>query len=165
MHELIEDLIQVLRQSENLYAGLGTVLEQEPRFILAGDMQGLAHTAAEKERLLSCLADLERQQEGLRHQIARHYQLAPDISLALLAEQLPLPSRQRLHEIGASLSNRLHSIQKLNRESRLLVHHCLKSVHNALSFLTSWSDPTPVYAASGALGSGAPGGRLLSSNV
>jgi flagellar biosynthesis/type III secretory pathway chaperone len=165
MHEMIENLIQVLQQTQRLYTELGTILEQESRILPAGDIERLENNTAEKKRLLSCLDDSGRLQERLRHQIARHYQMPPDISLTQLAEQMPLPYQQRLLEIGKSLGGCIGSVQGLNQESRLLVQHCLKSVHNALSFLTNRSSHTPVYAASGALGSGASGGRLLSSSV
>ncbi len=165
MHPLVEDLIQVMGELERLYEALGVLLGHEPQAILARDMEALANSTAEKERLLSRLAAFGSEQERLRQQIIREYQLPGTSNLTQMAERLPQPCRDELHRAGDRLRAAIHRVQRLNGQSRLLVQHCLAMVQNALTFLTRWSAPTMVYAASGRIGSGPPGGRLVSSTI
>ncbi len=166
MDREIEQLIQVLHQSEEHYCRLLVIIEQETQAALGSDMHQLMSKSAEKQGLLAQLKRAELERARIVRHIAGALNLPhQEINLTTLAGEVRSPYGLQLRRLNASLVALVDKIRQANADSRLLLQHCLGLVRNALGFFYHWMGPAEVYGASGHMDGHMHGGRLLSGSV
>jgi hypothetical protein len=160
---LIEQLIQVLRQTEQRYRQLLPIIETEKEMVRKARVEALGDIASEKEHLLMDIKHLENKRGHLLKQIAGQLSLSSDkLTLKELVRHIdPLQGRQ-LQQMRETLKSLLSGVRSVNNENRALVHHCLGLVRQALSSVSPKPATSSVYQATGSLTNGEGGGRLVS---
>lgn len=166
MQVLIEQLIQVLRQTEQRYQHLLPIIETEKEMVRRARVDALGDIAAEKECLLKDIKRLENKRGHLLKQIAGELSLSADkLTLKELVRHIdPLQARQ-LQQSRETLKSLLNGVRSANNENRALIHHCLGLVRQALSSVSPKSGTSSVYQATGSLINGEGGGRLVSNTA
>lgn len=162
----IEQIIDVLEQSEKLHQSLLPVIESEKQAALGSDPKRLAEVVAEKEALLANMKHLERRRIQIIHQIADAMNLsAPQVNLSTLLTRVEGAQKTRIEHLKDSLNKVVKTIKLANEENRALIRHCLALSQNALGFFQHWMMPASVYGASGRISSKQSNGKLLSGTV
>lgn len=166
MQVLIEQLIQVLRQTEQRYQQLVPIIETEKEMVRKARVEVLGDIASEKEHLLMDIKHLENKRGHLLKQIAGELSLSSDnLTLKELVRYIdPLQGRQ-LQQQRETLKSLLTGVRSANNENRALIHHCLGLVRQALSSVSPKPATSSVYQATGSLINGEGGGRLVSNTA
>jgi flagellar biosynthesis/type III secretory pathway chaperone len=163
---ILDEMIDVLEQSEGLCQALLTIAEREKAAALGYDHRELARTAAEKEEVLTRLNRTERKRIDLVQRIADDLKLSPtQLCLSELGTRANSRQATRIESLRSSLGGLAKAIKRINAENRQLIQHCLDLSRNALSFFQRWMMPAAVYGASGRMSSNQRSGKLLSGTV
>lgn len=163
---MIEQIIDILEQSEKLHQDLLPVMDREKRAVLGSDPHLLAEVAVEKEALLAQLGRLEPQRKRIIHQIAETLDIsAPQLNLSALSMRAENVQKPRIEHLRDSLGKLVKTIKRANEENRALIRHCLALSQSALGFFHHWMIPASVYGSSGRINSGQGNGKLLSGTV
>jgi len=166
MVDMIEQLIEVLEQSEEDYRQLLPIIQQEKEAALCSQVHKFTSVAIEKKILLAQLATQDRRRTALLHQISKHFNIpAPQLTISTLAVKVGEPQAARLKRLSASLGELVHKIRFISEENRQIIQHCLKLVQGALGFLHHWIGASAVYGASGRMDDNTGSGKLLSGTV
>lgn len=162
----IEQMISVLQQTERQYLELLPILQKEKQMIISARLDDIQKVSEEKERLLQSIRQLESRRKVLLDQLASDLEMKSEgLTLSAIAERVSPSYRTQLIRLRTSLKTIMAKVAAVNNESRALIHHCLGTIRQALSFLTPKSTDSSVYQSSGALSQHAGEGRLLSSSV
>jgi flagellar biosynthesis/type III secretory pathway chaperone len=163
---ILDEIIDVLEQSEALCQALLTIAEREKAAALGYDHRELARASAEKEEVLARLNRTERKRIELVLQIADDLKLSPtQLCLSELKTRANVRQAMRIESLRSSLGGLTKAIKRINAENRQLIQHCLDLSRNALSFFQRWMMPAAVYGASGRMDSNQRSGKLLSGTV
>lgn len=166
MQMLIEQLTQVLRQTEESYQQLLPVIEKEKDLVRRAAVDALGAVASEKEHLLVIIRQLDNKRGHLLNQIQDMLNLSGRKPTLKELVGLADPEQgRRLQQIRVSLKSLLIRIRAMNNENRALIHHCLGLVRQALSTVSPKAATSSVYQATGALAAGEGGGHLVSNSV
>jgi flagellar biosynthesis/type III secretory pathway chaperone len=163
---ILNQLIDVLEQSEVLYQALLALAEREKAAALGYNHKLLAQTNADKEELLARLDRTERRRIDLTRLIADELKLSP-AQLCLSELEIHANARQatRIGNLRSSLRTLVQTIKRVNAENRQLLQHCLDLSRSALGFFQHWMMPAAVYGSSGRVDTGHRNGKLLSGTV
>jgi flagellar biosynthesis/type III secretory pathway chaperone len=163
---ILNQLIDVLEQSEGLYRALLALADREKAAALGYNHRQLAQVTAEKEELLARLDRTERRRIDLIRRMADELKLPPaQLSLSELETRADARQAIRIGNLRSSLSSLVQTIKRVNGENRQLIQHCLDLSRSALSFFQHWMMPAAVYGSSGRVSSGHRNGKLLSGTV
>lgn len=163
---VLNQLIDVLEQSEGMYLALLTLADREKAAALGCNHQLLVQVNAEKEELLARLDRADRRRIDLLHRMAADLKLSPSqLCLSELESRADARQAIRIGNLRASLKTLVQKIKRVNAENRQLVLHCLELSRNALGFFQHWMMPATVYGSSGRVDSGQRNGKLLSGTV
>jgi flagellar biosynthesis/type III secretory pathway chaperone len=163
---ILNQLIDVLEQSEGMYQELLTLADREKAAALGCNHQLLVQVNAEKEELLARLDRIDRRRIQLLRQMADDLKMAPaQLCLSELESRGDARQAVRIGNLRASLKNLIQRIKGANAENRQLIQHCLDLSRNALGFFQHWMMPAAVYGSSGRVDSGHRNGKLLSGTV
>jgi flagellar biosynthesis/type III secretory pathway chaperone len=163
---ILDQIIDVLEQSEALYQALLGIAKREKAAALGYNHRELAQVAAEKEELLARLDRMERKRIDLIHRMAVDLNLSPaHLSLAELESRADAHQLTRIVNLRSSLRPLAEAIKRINAENRQLIQHCLDLSRSAMSFFQRWMMPAAVYGSSGRVDSGHRNGKLLSGTV
>jgi flagellar biosynthesis/type III secretory pathway chaperone len=167
MDRLIEQLIVVLQQTETLYERMLPLIEEEKDSALGPDTVRLTAINAEKQNLITQLAQLEKQRTRLSQGIAEALRLPLEkVNLTVLATTVAAPYDRQLRQLHDRLGGAVEKVRQANEQCRLLIEYCLRMVQSRLGFFQYWMGRVDVYGASGSLSNGhGGGGRLLSGSV
>ena len=166
MQVLIEQLIQVLRQTEQRYQQLLPIIETEKEMVRKARVEALDDIASEKAHLLNDIKHLENKRGLLLKQIAGELSLSSDmLTLKELVRHIDPLQGRRLQQLRETLKSLLIGVRSANNENRALIHHCLGLVRQALSSVSPKTATSSVYQATGSLTNGGGGGRLVSNTA
>ncbi len=166
MTAILNQLIDVLEQSEGMYQALLTLADREKAAALGCNHQLLVQVNEEKEELLARLDRTDRKRIQLLRQMADDLKLPPaQLCLSDLESRADARQALRIGNLRASLKSLIQRIKRANAENRQLINHCLDLSRNALSFFQHWMMPAAVYGSSGRVDSGHRNGKLLSGTV
>jgi flagellar biosynthesis/type III secretory pathway chaperone len=159
----IEQIIQLLENTEKLHLTLVPVIERERRVALGSVPQLLVDIAVEKEVVLAQLGQLERQRALILGQLAEDLNIAmPQLNLTILSEHADMNQKQRIARLKNILGKLVKDIKRKNEENRALIQHRLALTQNSLGFFQHWMIPASVYGSSGRINSSHSNGKLLS---
>jgi flagellar biosynthesis/type III secretory pathway chaperone len=163
---ILNQLLDVLEQSEELYQALLLLAQREKAAALGCNHQALEHVNADKEELLARLNRAERRRVDLLRLAADEMNMAPEqLSLSTLETRADTRQALRIGNLRSSLRSLVQRIRRANAENRQLIQHCLELSRSTLSFFQHWMMPAAVYGASGRVGSAHRNGKLLSGTV
>jgi flagellar biosynthesis/type III secretory pathway chaperone len=163
---ILNQLIDVLEQSEVMYQALLALAEREKAAALGCKHQLLVQVNAEKEALLAQLDRNDRRRIDLLHRLADDMKMSPaQVCLSELESRADARQATRLGNLRSSLSTLVHRIKRANMENRRLIQHCLDLSRSAMCFFQHWMMPAAVYGSSGRVDSGHRNGKLLSGTV
>ena len=166
MKAILDQVIEILEQSEGFYQNLLPMINREKRAVLCSDPSQLAAVTVEKEELLARLGQLERQRVKLIDQLADNLNVSPtQLNLSVLAAHAETYQADRILSLRDSLGELVKKIKRANAENRLLIQHCLDLARSALGFFQHWMTPIAVYGSSGRIDDGHRSGRLLSGTI
>ncbi len=166
MMAILDQVIEVLEQSEALFQELVPIFDREKQAALYSRPRQLADVTVEKEELLARLSRLERKRIKLINLMADNLKLSPtQLSLSQLAAYADAPQASRILNLRDALSRSIRTIKRANAENRLLLQHCLDLVRGALGFFQHWMMPASVYGSSGRIDNGHRNGKLLSGTI
>ena len=159
----IEQLAEVLTQSEKRYGELLVLLQREKEATVRSNAEMLAGVVEQKTEVLAVLAFLEKKRARLVQSLAGTLHIPADqLTLSGLARFLPVERSGRFKRLGVSLRSLGEKVRHANNENRMLVGHCLDLVRNTLGLFQQRMNPASVYGASGQVNRRAGSGRLLS---
>lgn len=166
MTAILNQLIEVLEQSEEMYQALLTLSKRERSAALGCNHRLLVRTNGEKEELLARLDRTERRRIDLLHRMADDLNL-PATQLCLSQLQSRADDRQAMQigRLRSSLGTLIQKIKQANVENRRLIQHCLDLSRGAVNFFQHWMMPGAVYGATGRVDAGHRNGKLLSGSV
>lgn len=166
MTAIMNQLIDVLEQSELVYQALLTLADREKAAALGCNHQLLVQVNAEKEELLARLNRNERRRIDLLHRVVDDLKLSPSqVCLSELESRGDARQAMRIGNLRSSLGTLVKKIKQANVENRQLIQHCLELSRNALSFFQHWITPAAIYGSSGRVASGHRNGKLHSGTV
>lgn len=166
MAEIIEQLIEVLGQTERAYRQLLPIIEQEKQAAVGSQVEKLTSLGDEKKTVMARLANLDRRRSALLRQISKQFNIpAAELTISSLADRIMGPQADRLQSLSTSLGELVQKIRIVNEENRQVVQHCLKLIQSALGFLNRWMGPPGVYGASGRMNDRTGNGKILSNAV
>lgn len=166
MTAILNQLIDVLEQSEVVYQALLALADREKAAALGCNHQLLVQVNAEKEELLARLNRNDRRRIDLLHRVADDLKLSPSqVCLSELASRADDRQAMRIGKLRSSLGTLVQKIKQANLENRQLIQHCMELSRNALSFFQHWMAPAAIYGSSGRVAHGHRNGKLLSGTV
>jgi flagellar biosynthesis/type III secretory pathway chaperone len=166
MTAILDQIIDVLEQSEALYQALLSIAEREKAAALGYKHRELAQVCAEKEAVLARLDRTERRRIDLVGRMADSLSLPPSqLCLSELETRADARQAARIVNLRSSLRTLAQTIKQVNAENRQLIRHCLDLSRSALGFFQRWMMPAAVYGSSGRVNSGHGNGKLLSGTV
>jgi flagellar biosynthesis/type III secretory pathway chaperone len=166
MSTLIAQLVESMQQIQGACEQLVSFLQQEKNAALASDIQKMVTATQEKARVLCRIKELDLERNRLIGKLAVHLRLnAAKPSLSMIAQQVEPFYGNQLYRLNDSLKDLLSKIRQVNKESRLIVRHCLSLVQNRLSFFNFWTTGSTVYKASGAIQTSRSGGNFVSNTA
>ena len=140
MASLMENLIEVLQQQSEVYAGLLELSQQKTPYIVAGDLEKINQITDEEQVWLSKLAMLERKRTEVTKDIANV--LNKDVAtlkITNLVEMLAGRPQEAAALASArdSLAEVVKKLQLVNERNRELIDHSLKLVEFDMTLLQS----------------------------
>jgi flagellar biosynthesis/type III secretory pathway chaperone len=166
MTVVLNQLIDVLEQSEVVYQALLTLADREKAAALGCNHQLLVQVNAEKEELLARLNRNDRRRIDLLHRVADDLKLSPSqLCLSELESRANARQAMRIGNLRSSLGTLVQKIKQANVENRQLIQHCMELSRSALSFFQHWMAPAAIYGSSGRVAAGHRNGKLLSGTV
>jgi len=163
---ILDQIIEVLEQSEALFQELVPIFDREKRAALCSRPRQLAEVTVEKEELLARMSKLERKRINLINLMADNLKLSPtQLNLSQLATHADAHQASRIINLRDALSQSITTIKQANAENRLLLQHCLDLARGALGFFQHWMMPASVYGSSGRIDNGHRNGKLLSGTI
>jgi flagellar biosynthesis/type III secretory pathway chaperone len=166
MTAILDQVIEVLEQSEALFQELVPIFDRERRAGLRSKPHELVEVTIEKEELLARLRKLERKRIDLINLMAKNLKLSPtQLNLSALAARADAQRASRILNLRDSLGRLVKTIKRANNENRLLFQHCLDLARGALGFFQHWMMPASVYGSSGRIDNGHRNGKLLSGTI
>lgn len=166
MTAILDQVIEILEQSEGLYQKLVPIFHREKCAALGSDPKQLIAVTLEKEELLARLGQLERQRIKLIGLMAEHLNLPPDqLNFSVLAAGADARQASRLAALRQSLKALIKTIKQANTENRLLIQHCMALARSALGFFQHWISPVSIYGSSGRIDGRQGSGRLVSGTI
>jgi len=162
MDRSIDQLIQLLQQTETLYDQLLQIIDEEKQAAIATETQRLTAAGIEKQAILSRLKPLDQQLTCVIQQIASGLRIPKsDLSLTKLAAYADAPQNNQIRELNKRLQSTITRVHSANEQCRQLIEHCLRLVRNKLGYFQHWTGASDVYGATGNIRGNAGGGRLL----
>ncbi len=166
MKAMLDQVIEILEQSEGLYQNLLPIINREKHASLCSDPHQLVAVIAEKEELLARLGQLERKRIKLIDQLADNLNVSPtQLNLPSLAARADTYTAYRILSLRDSLGGLVTKIKRANAENRVLIQHRLDLARSALGFFQYWMTPVAVYGSSGRIDDGHRSGKLLSGTI
>jgi flagellar biosynthesis/type III secretory pathway chaperone len=163
---LVEQLIDIMQLTENHYRDMLPLIQKEKEMVIRARLDNIQAASKEKERLLLSIRQLEHQRQAVLAKLALEMETAPEqLTLSVLSRRVNPEYKDQLMRIRRSLASILSKVGSANNDSRALIHHCIGSIRQALTFMMPKGEPMSVYHATGALSQDALGGRLLSNTV
>jgi flagellar biosynthesis/type III secretory pathway chaperone len=164
--DTIEQLADVLAQSEIHYRTLLGLLQQEKEAAIASNADRLTRVVEQKNEVLAQLSAQERKRRLLMGTLAGSLGIPADkLTLTRLIHTLPADISAQIQRYRDALRDLGHKIQRANAENRALVQHCLALVRNSLGFFQQILNPASVYGSQGKVNMGSGSGRLLSDTI
>ena len=162
----LNQLIEILEQSEVMYQELLLLADREKAAALGSNHRALIQVNAEKEELLAQLHRAEVRRGDLLRRMADELRMSPaQLCLSALETRADARQKIRIGNLRASLNALVERLKRVNAENRQLIQHCLELSRSALSFFQHWMMPAAVYGASGRVGPARRNGKLLSGTV
>jgi flagellar biosynthesis/type III secretory pathway chaperone len=160
-------LIDILRQTESVYARLLGLMEDESRAVIASDMDRLLAAGVEKQNLIGQLGELDRQRLRALQLIGRELNVPSEsLTVSGLAARVHSPYAEQLRQVQQRLNTVMEKVRHSNEQCRMLISHCLRLVQNSLGFFQHRMDSAHSYGAAGDLrNTRSDNGRLLSGCV
>ena len=166
MTAILNQLIDVLEQSEGMYQMWLTLTERERAAALGCRHQLLVQVNDEKEELLARLARNDRRRVDLLHRMADDLKMPPSqLNLSALESRAEASEAVRIGKLRSSLKTLVQRIKQANVENRQLIRHCMDLSRSALGFFQHWMMPAAVYGSTGRVNTGHRNGKLLSGTV
>lgn len=163
MSATIEQLIEVLEESERIYQQLLPVFQKEKEAAFSSAPEKFSAIVEEKEELLAHLRQLERKRRLIVSRISSAWNIPEDaLRLSALADKMEGMQSSRILRLRSSLNALIRKVKRANEENRLLIHHCLAIVQGTLGFFQYWSMPMDIYGASGQMSMHQRNGHLVS---
>ncbi|MBI9085920.1 MAG: flagellar protein FlgN [Desulfobacterales bacterium] len=160
------ELTALLERQASLYGRMVSILRREKAAAMAASPAVLEEIRLEKEPLLDALAAEERQRAALVDRIARSMGLDPDaVNVTALARVLGGLAGERLDACRQSLTRRLETVGRLNREVGDLVACGLRLVQGTMALIGPLTQPGRIYHRSGRFSPGRGSGRIVSGNI
>lgn len=140
------------------YQQLLSVLQEEKRLIIEGDVEDLAGCLNEKEEVLGRLKALE---ERRQKEIALICPQNPALSLTALIQRVPAPYQARLRSCQVRLEALTASIQDVNQMNGILVERILQQITSLLGLLKQMAFNTVTYQPTGFIAESPSGGKTI----
>lgn len=166
MSDTIEQLIEVLQDSEKIYEQLLPVFLKEKKAAFSSQPDVFSKVVEEKEELLAHLSRLELRRQIILNQISTQWDIPlNELRLSILADRTQGVQSSTIRWLRTSLNELTRKVKKANEENRRLIQHCLDIVQGTLGFFQHWVMPRDIYGQSGQMSMHHRNGHLISGAV
>ena len=167
MEQKLDQLITVLEQTMGLYERMLSAIGEELAAATASDFERFRQAGTEKESLVFQLKKTEQCRDDLLRTIAGTLGIPfQKINISTLVSKIDSPRARHLSELGSALQDLITRVREANRETCMMVSHCLMLVKRSIGFFQHWTRLSTVYGQSGNICSDRRGGgRLVSDTV
>jgi flagellar biosynthesis/type III secretory pathway chaperone len=150
MTELIQNLIDCLREELKEYGEMLALLDQQQDMLVRRATQDLLENVAAIDAQGAAIqgARLEREQRRLR--LSRYLALPDNAAFSLLNARLPAAYRPLVQALVQENNDLLRRVQQRARQNHLLLYRALELMQRLISSLAP-ATGTPVYNDAGAL--------------
>jgi len=162
MSQLINHLIDCLREKESLLEKLILLLDDEQNRIVHLDAAGLESCTEEKNRALNALARKKACCREALDSVARDVSLPADGNLSAILEKVGSPdSRAVLENLQRRIIELVDSLNRINNVNRDLLTSSLSLVNRSLDFFAGRMGTVRTYGDTGRVESRVPGGSFV----
>ena len=150
MTEVIQNLVDCLREELNQYGEMLALLDQQQNMLVQRATQDLLENVAAVDAQGTAIqvTRLEREQRRLR--LSRCLALPDNAAFSLLVSRLPAAYQPLVQALGQENHDLLRRVQQRARQNHLLLHRALELMQRLINSLAP-ATGTPVYNDAGAL--------------
>ena len=150
MDSLIAELIDLIRQEEDVLKRFLDLLQMQKQFLIANQIDLFQSTVSEQENLTQSIRDLEAKRVAKVKQMADFTGLDEnEITLTNLIEITLGDVSVELKELKKSLANLVERIRRMSRVNELLIKRSMNFIQASIGWLIDASDITQIYDTNG----------------
>lgn len=167
MERKIEQLVEVLKETQALYERMLSLVQDEKAAATASDFERFSRISAEKESLIALLKRTEQRRDTLLQALATTLDIPlQQLNISTLSAHTDASRRARLRDTASALERSVSKLRIANQECCMIIEHCLGLVTRSLGFFQHWMQMSAVYGQSGTISAGnRSGGRLVSDSA
>jgi len=150
MNHFIEELIELIRQEEEVLKRFLDLLQRQKEYLLANQIELFRATVSQQEELMQDIRNLEERRIAKVKEIAASTGLREDeITLTHLIEITLGDVSTELKDLKKNLSQLVNRIRKMNRVNALLIKRSLNFIQQSIGWMIDSSDITQIYDTNG----------------
>lgn len=166
MNNLIQSLVNLIRQEENMMIDFLAVLDRQKALLLENNLEEFEHTIAEQERILTIIHELEEKRIEVIVDIAKGLQIEGEVlTLTRLIEMTLGEFDDELKDLKKSLNRLVDRIRKANQVNAHLVHRSLNYIQKSVSWLIDSGDLSVTYSHVGNMNQSTVGAVILNKKM
>jgi flagellar biosynthesis/type III secretory pathway chaperone len=135
MNELLQNLIEALREELKEYGEMLALLDQQQQMVTNRQAQDLLQTVAGINVQAEAIAAARREREQRQREVARELKLPADSSFTDVLPRLPLAFQPLVHALVQENNHLLVRIQYRARQNHLLLTRALELMQRFLGSL------------------------------
>ena len=150
MDLMINQLLHVLKEENELYQSMMTVIEKEGKAAVRSELSSIIDAGKEKEQILMKLRRLEEQRIRTVREVAETLGYPPrDLTLTMISRLVDEPFASQITQSGTELSSLLNDIQDANHKNKQLFEHSLELLRGSFNLLSELAPSDMVYYRTG----------------
>jgi flagellar biosynthesis/type III secretory pathway chaperone len=142
MNELLQNLIEALREELKEYGEMLALLDQQQHMVMHRRTQDLLQCVTSINAQAETIAAARREREQHRRHVALHLDLPQDTTFATLAPRLPAPYRPLVQALVQENNQLLVRIQQRARQNHLLLSRIVELMQRFLGTLFPGTQPS-----------------------
>lgn len=146
MSRIITELIQLIRQEQDVLERFLKVLEVQKKHLLANQIDEFQGTVSQQESVLEEIRTLEEKRIAIVRNMAQKTGMREDeITLTHLIETTLGDVSSELKSLKKRLSDLVERIRRVNRINQLLIKRSLNFIQQSIDWMIDTKDITQVY--------------------
>jgi hypothetical protein len=135
MKDLLQDLVQLLRQELQQYGEMLALLDQQQEFVLSRRSDELLQSLSDIQSQCTILQNARESREQCQRDLAAEFDLGLDAKLSDVMEYLPKDYRPLLQALIDENNELLVRVQQRSRQNHLLLARSLEMMQRLLDTL------------------------------
>jgi flagellar biosynthesis/type III secretory pathway chaperone len=156
MNELLQNLIEALREELKEYGEMLALLEQQQQMVMHRRTQDLLQCVAATNAQAETIAAARREREQHQRHVATRLELPEDASFAVMAPRLPAEYRLLVQALVQENNELLVRVQQRARQNHLLLSRIVELMQRFLGTLFPGTQPTTYNDLGHVLAAGSP---------